>query len=128
MCQNNKHIKNNLLKIVKIDFFSKRTRLMYIETNNMKNLFIEAIGVQELKTIIAEAVRVELGKIDFSQKGKLEILNRVEVSKLLNVSMVTLSTWTKTGKIKAYRIGNRVYYKKLNIEEAMKEIKGSLNR
>jgi excisionase family DNA binding protein len=101
---------------------------MYIETNNMKNLFIEAIGVQELKTIIAEAVRVELGKIDFSQKGKLEILNRVEVSKLLNVSMVTLSTWTKTGKIKAYRIGNRVYYKKLNIEEAMKEIKGSLNR
>jgi len=94
----------------------------------MKNLFIETISVLELKTIIAESVRVELEKINFNQKEKIEIHTREEVSKLLDVSLVTLSTWTKSGKIKAHRIGNRVYYKKLDIEEAMKEIKGSIRR
>ena len=86
------------------------------------------MDVLELKNIIAETVKTELGRINFIQNEKLEVLTREEVCKLLNVSLVTLSTWTKTGKIKAHRIGNRVYYKKLNIEEAMKEIKGSLKR
>ena len=47
-------------------------------------------------------------------------LKREEVAKLLRVSLPTLHDWTKSGIIKAYRIGGRVLYKE-------SEVKGSLH-
>ncbi len=47
---------------------------------------------------------------DATQSHK--ILTRVETAKMLNISVMTLYTWTRTGLLTAYKIGKRhVYYK-----------------
>jgi excisionase family DNA binding protein len=50
-------------------------------------------------------------------------LNRQDVAKLLGVSGVTVWDWTNKGFLKAYRLGNKVFYKAAEIDAAMVEIK-----
>lgn len=50
-------------------------------------------------------------------------LNRQEAAKLLSVSPVTIWDWTNKGFLKAYRLGNKVFYKAAEIDAAMIEIK-----
>ena len=49
--------------------------------------------------------------------------NRQDVAKLLGVSGVTVWDWTNKGFLKAYRLGNKVFYKAAEIDGAMVEIK-----
>jgi hypothetical protein len=41
-----------------------------------------------------------------------ELLSRTDACKLLSINKTTLWKHTKSGKLKSYGIGNRVYYKK----------------
>ncbi|MEI6410260.1 MAG: helix-turn-helix domain-containing protein [Bacteroidota bacterium] len=50
-------------------------------------------------------------------------LTRQEVSDLLKVSLVTVSDWTNKGILKAYRLGQKVFFKRAEIDAAMVEIK-----
>lgn len=50
---------------------------------------------------------------------KSEWITRKQASKLLGVSLVTISDWTKKDILKAYRIGNRVRFKLNEIEEVL---------
>ncbi|MFN8304049.1 MAG: helix-turn-helix domain-containing protein [Saprospiraceae bacterium] len=50
-------------------------------------------------------------------------LNRQEVAELLRVSVVTVHDWTGKGFLKSYRLGQKVYYKRSEIDAAMIEIK-----
>jgi excisionase family DNA binding protein len=52
-----------------------------------------------------------------------EFLTRLETSKILKVSLPTLSNWTKTGKIKSYRNGRNVRYKRDDVNKVFIEIK-----
>ena len=47
------------------------------------------------------------------------IIPRIELAKLLNVTLGTLYNWTKSGKIKSYGIGSKVFYKLDEIEASM---------
>jgi excisionase family DNA binding protein len=49
-------------------------------------------------------------------------LTRKETAKLLCISLPTLNEWTKTGILKAHRIGNRVLYKEKEVIEALVEV------
>jgi len=40
------------------------------------------------------------------------LLSRQQVAKMLGISLMTLYTWTKKGILPAYRIGNKIKYKK----------------
>jgi excisionase family DNA binding protein len=42
-------------------------------------------------------------------------LCRKDVARILKVSLVTISAWTKSGKIPYHRIGSRVYFMKSEI-------------
>lgn len=48
-----------------------------------------------------------------------EILTRQEVAKLLKVNLSTIHNWCKKGKLKPYGIGNRVYFRRADIEECL---------
>lgn len=50
-------------------------------------------------------------------------LSRQEVAKMLKVSLVTVNDWTNKGFLKAYRLGQKVFYKAAEIDAAMVEIK-----
>ncbi len=48
-------------------------------------------------------------------------LTRHEVCELLHITLPTLHTWTKKGKINAIKIGGRVLYKTSLINESLKQ-------
>ncbi len=58
-------------------------------------------------------------KDQFQPKEPEEYLTRKQVSELLQVDLSTLHRWTKCGKLIAYGIGNRVYYKRTEVEQAL---------
>lgn len=49
------------------------------------------------------------------------LLTREETAKMLSVSLVTLWDWTKKDIIPAYRIGNKVRYKKSELLNALQK-------
>lgn len=61
-------------------------------------------------------------KRQFQPKEPVELLTRNEVKDLLKVDLSTVHNWTKRGKLKAYGLGNRVYYKRSEVEEAIKPL------
>lgn len=40
-----------------------------------------------------------------------DILTRKETAKLLGINLSTLWAWTRTGKLRSYGIGNKVFYR-----------------
>ena len=86
--------------------------------------FIQTTPAQ-LQTMILEGVRAELKELkkDFQPKEPTEYLTRKEVQKMLNINMGTLDNWTKQGKLKAYGIGARIYYKRHEVDNALIRIK-----
>lgn len=89
---------------------------------NKKVIEIENISVDELTEIIAEKLVDKLEKriaTLVSKQNDDELLSRTETAKILKVELTTLWSWTKKGKITAYGIGNRVYYKRGEIMKSL---------
>ena len=83
---------------------------------------IENISVDELTELIAEKLAEKLEKrisVLISNQNDEELLTRAETAELLKIDPSTLWHWTKKGKIIAYGIGNRVYYKRGEILKAL---------
>lgn len=83
---------------------------------------IENISVDELTEIIAEKLVDKLEKriaTLISKQNDEELLTRTETVELLKINLTTLWNWTKKGKLTAYGIGNRVYYKRGEIMKAL---------
>jgi len=62
-------------------------------------------------------------KQNFEPKAPTEYLTRTEVSEMLKCDISTIHNWTKKGKLIPYGIGNRVYYKRLEVEAVLKPFK-----
>ncbi len=58
-------------------------------------------------------------KTNFQPKHPTELLTRNEVSELLKCDLSTLHNWVKKGKLIPYGIGNRIYFKRTDIENAL---------
>jgi len=50
------------------------------------------------------------------------LLTRKEVAIWLDISLPTLHAWTKKGILQAYRIGNKVRYKKTEVLDSLQTI------
>ena len=59
----------------------------------------------------------------FEPKNPTVYLTRKEVAELLKCDLGTVNNWTKKGKLVKHCIGNRTYYKRSEVEAAIKEIK-----
>jgi hypothetical protein len=58
-------------------------------------------------------------KQNFTPKEPTEWLTRQEVADLLKVDLSTLWNWHQKGKLIPFGIGNRVLYKRSDIEQAL---------
>ena len=58
-------------------------------------------------------------KNNFELKAPTEYLTRSEVAQMLKCDLSTIHNWTKKGKLIPYGIGNRVYYKRSEVEAAL---------
>ena len=82
--------------------------------------FIQITPEQLLEAIIAGVkLQLETLKKDFKPQEPEEYLIRLEVAKLLKCDISTIHNWTTKGKLKPYGIGNRVYYKRVEIEQCL---------
>ncbi len=83
------------------------------------------INPDDLQTAIISGVRAEVEKLkeDFQPKQPTEFMTRNEVRDLLQVDISTVHNLTKRGKLKAYGLGGRVYYKRAEVEEAIKPLR-----
>ncbi len=81
---------------------------------------------EELTEQLAEVVKkqlLELKKQLLSEDANDELLTRKQACELLQIEQSTLWHWTNKGKVQAYGIGNRRYYKRSELIEALKPLK-----
>lgn len=80
---------------------------------------------EQIKEDIISGVKSELEKlkVEFQPKQPTEFLTRNEVKELLKIDLSTVHNWTKRGKLKAYGIAGRIYYKRSEVEQALTPLK-----
>ena len=61
-------------------------------------------------------------KKDFQPKEPTEFLTRNQVKELLDVDLSTVHNWTKHGKLQAYGIAGRIYFKRSEVEQSIKPL------
>ena len=87
----------------------------------MKTIQFIGISPEEQKQSIIQEIDTLLQnfKTHFEPKKPTELLTRKEVSKLLKIDLSTVHNWVKSNKLKAYSIGNRVYFKRTEVEDSL---------
>ncbi len=88
------------------------------------SIFLEGVTADTLKSIIQEAVRAEFGKQPVPVKEDT-YLTRKETAKKFRISLPTLNELTKSGRVRAYKIGGRVLYREQDIEASLMEIQSN---
>ena len=89
-------------------------------------ILLQNLTVEQLQQIIGTSVRngiQELQKELQSKDNSEELMTRDETCKFLKIDSSTLWAWTNNGKVKAYGIGARRYYKKTEIMECLTLLK-----
>lgn len=93
----------------------------------MRENYLQFIQVtpEQLQQAIIDGVKEQLEELkkNFQPKEPTEFLTRNEVKDMLKVDLTTIWNYTNKGKLKAYGIGNRVYYKRNEVEAALKPLR-----
>lgn len=82
---------------------------------------IENITVDDFKAELLTDIKDIISNLIYDQKKDDELLSRVQVAEYLKISLVTLWNWTKNDIVPAYRIGNKVRYKKSELLASIKQ-------
>lgn len=92
----------------------------------METVKLEINGVN-MSELASQLQRIETQLLTISTNPQsptdTELLTRKEVSELLSITLPTVHEWTKKGILKAYRMGNRLKYKKAEIMETLTQNK-----
>jgi excisionase family DNA binding protein len=90
----------------------------------MQQVQFISVTPDQLQNAIIEGVKIHLEslKTHFQPRQPKIYLSRAEVSKMLNVSLVTLNKWNKNGTLKAVGLGGRVLYRQEDIDSKIVEL------
>ncbi len=95
-----------------------------IQINNFNIADLE----KAIKNVLHEAV-IDAVKDQINPEQKhFSLYSRMATAEILCISLPTLNEWTKSGIIKANRIGNRVLYRLEDINEALTEVQTANKR
>ena len=87
---------------------------------------IQFIGVNptEFKNLVIDGVKEHLKVFEknFQPKELPEYLTRQETADFFKVGLVSIHNWTKSGKLIAYKVAQKVYYKRTEVEAAMTRV------
>lgn len=92
----------------------------------MNQIILQGTTTEQLVNLISENVKSQL--LDFkkslqSNEANDDLLSRSETCKLLQIDSSTLWHWTNKGKVTAYGICNRRFYKRSEIMKALTILK-----
>ncbi len=84
---------------------------------------IHELTLEELMELF-QKVNFQLLEIkkNFEPVKPSEYLTRTELAEMLKCDLSTIHNWTKKGKLTAYGLGNRVYYKRAEVEDSLVKI------
>ena len=84
-------------------------------------ILVNGVTSQQLTETILNGVRNQLNELkkDFTPKQPEDFLTRMETAKLLKISLTTVHEWANTGTLKAYKVGNRTYFSRKEIESTL---------
>lgn len=87
----------------------------------MESIQFLQITPEQLQKAILDGVKEQLDQLrqEFQPKQPEEYLTRHEVKTFLKINLSTVHHWTKSGNLQAYYLGNRVYYKRSEIEQKL---------
>lgn len=88
------------------------------------SILLQNLTPESLAELIKEGVKSQLEefKKNFISNDPVELLTRKQTCQFLQIDITTLWTWTKKGKVMAHGIGNRRYYKRTELLEALKPL------
>ena len=90
---------------------------------NMQTIQFIQTTPTELANLIADAVRQELKTlnrhIEHPSTPVKELMTRKEAAEFFDVSLVTIHEWCKSGILKPYKVGNRSYFKRVEVMECL---------
>lgn len=90
----------------------------------MQQISVISVTPEQLQNAILEGVKVQIEQLkkEYQPKESTQYLTRNEVKELLNVDLSTIHNWVKRGKLRAYGIGSRVYFKRHEVEQSIKPL------
>ena len=94
----------------------------------METQSLIVIPLSEFTTILANTLKEIINdslpekKEVQSLPNEIEYITRKETAKILGISLVTLSKYTKQGKLKDYRLGHNLRYKRHEIGLALEDV------
>jgi excisionase family DNA binding protein len=82
------------------------------------------LSPEEFQEAILKGVKAEIDSLkrEFQPQEPTEYMTREDVRDMLNIDLSTVHNWTKRGKLKSYGIGNRVYFKRKEVQQAIKPL------
>lgn len=85
-----------------------------------ESTILHNLTAEQLKTLF-QGLQSQLTELkqNFQPKAPTEYLTRSEVAEMLKCDLSTVHNWTKKGKLIAYGLGNRVYYKRSEVEAVL---------
>jgi excisionase family DNA binding protein len=86
-------------------------------------IIVEGITLEEFFQRIEQIVEAQVqGKLPFQPVADISYLTIAETAKLLRVSKPTINQWIKDGFLQSHKIGNRVLFKRDEVDEAVTRI------
>lgn len=94
-----------------------------------KTVLLYQLTPEEFQLLIKKAVAAEFEsfKDRLRESEPDQLLTRSEACDFLKINSTTLWNWTKSGKVQAYGIGNRVYYKKQELTASLIPLRAGRN-
>jgi hypothetical protein len=92
----------------------------------MENVVLTNLTIGELQSLIDSSVSSAMEEkiaalISNVREEEDQLMTKVEVAKLLQVTHGTVHNWKESGLIPYHKISNRIYYKKSEVLAAMKK-------
>ena len=89
------------------------------------SIILQNLNTTDLTQLIKDGVKSQLEdfKETLNTHNPDELLTREQTCKFLQIDSSTLWSWTKKGKVIAYGIGNRRYYKKAELLTSLQQLK-----
>jgi len=91
------------------------------------SILLQNLTLEELSDLITTSVKNQLKEFTEelnTQNANEDLLTRDETCDFLKIDSSTLWAWTNKGKVKAYGIGARRYYKRSELLEALTLMRG----
>lgn len=86
------------------------------------SVLIHNVTLDDFFDKFRSTIREEIQLTTSQKKEDPQYLTRKEAAKFLKISVPTLHSYTKTGRLNGYRIGRRVLYKMEDLELNMSPI------